>query len=132
MPHQILEISPNIVNLLDVNRLVEALHNCAAEQEALALGGIRTRVYTASHTRIADNAPDYGFIAVYLRIAEGRSEEVRKDMGTKLMDCLCAFVDEHLGNAPIALSYEVQEIKKDMRWNRNRVPEFMNAGEDTS
>ncbi len=132
MPHQILEVSPNIENLLDIERLVEALHNCAAQQEALALGGIRTRVYTASHYRIADNSPDYGFIAVYLRIAEGRSEEVRKEMGTELMECLCAFVDENLGNAPLALSYEVQEIERDMRWNRNRVPEFMNAGDNTS
>lgn len=125
MPHQIVEVSPNIESMLDLNGLIKALHDCAARQEALALGGIRTRVYTASHTLIADDSPDYGFIAVYLRIAEGRSEEVRKAMGEQLMQCLCEFVDSQLGEVPLALSYEVQEIQKDMRWNRNRVPDFM-------
>jgi len=125
MPHQILEVSPNIETMLDLNGLVKALHDCVGRQDALALGGIRTRVYTASHTLIADESSDYGFIAVYLRIAEGRSEEVRKKMGEELMQCLCDFVDKQLGSAPLALSYEVQEIQKEMRWNRNRVPEFM-------
>lgn len=125
MPHQIVEVSPNIATMLDLDGLVKALHDCAGRQEALALGGIRTRVYTASHTRIADDSPEYGFIAVYLRIAEGRPEAVRKEMGEQLMQCLCEFVDEQLGIVPLALSYEVQEIQKDMRWNRNRVPEFM-------
>ncbi|NKB35024.1 MAG: hypothetical protein GKR91_18160 [Pseudomonadales bacterium] len=132
MPHQIVEVSSNIESLLDLDRLVQALHHCAAEQEALALGGMRTRVYTASQTLIADESPDYGFIAVYLRIAEGRPEEVRKVMGTKLMECLCTFVDDNLGNVPLALSYEIQEIEADMRWNRNRVPEFMSSGENSS
>lgn len=132
MPHQILEVSPNIQKILDIDSLVETLHCRAAKQQALALGGMRTRVYTASHVRIADNFPDYGFIAVYLRIAEGRSEKVRKEIGSILMKCLCEFVDERLGNAPLALSYEIQEIKADMRWNRNRVPEFMKAGDAPS
>ena len=52
--------------------------------------------------------------------------DVRKQMGQELMNCLCDYVDEQLGNAPLALSYEIQEIESDMRWNRNKVPEFMN------
>ncbi len=44
------------------------------------------------------------------------------------MQCLVDFVDEKAGNVPLALSYEIQEIKADMRWNRNRIPEFMNEG----
>ena len=125
MPHQIVEVSPNIEKMLDLDGLVQALHQCAAKQEALALGGIRTRVYTASHTVIADESGGFGFIAAYLRIAQGRSVEVRKKMGQELMNCLCDYVDEQLGNAPLALSYEIQEIESDMRWNRNKVPEFM-------
>ena len=94
-------------------------------QEALAIGGVRTRVYKSSHTIIADESSSYGFIAVYLRIVEGRPSDVRKKMGQELMQCLCDNVDEQAGDVPLALSYEIQEINADMRWNRNRVPSFM-------
>ena len=128
MPHQIVEVSPNIGEMLDIKTLSQTLHRCAVGQDALAIGGVRTRVYKASDTIIADESSSYGFIAVYLRIAEGRPEEVRKNMGEQLMQCLVDFVDDKAGNVPLALSYEIQEIKADMRWNRNRIPEFMNEG----
>lgn len=131
MPHQIIEVSPNIGEILDVKVLSQSLHRCALGQEALAIGGVRTRVYQASQTIIADESSSYGFIAVYLRIVEGRSDEIRKQMGEKLMQCLCDCVDEQAGDVPLALSYEIQEIKSDMRWNRNRIPEFMNGGIDS-
>ena len=43
------------------------------------------------------------------------------------MQCLCETVDKQAGDVPLALSYEIQEIKVDMRWNRNRVPSFMSS-----
>ena len=39
------------------------------------------------------------------------------------MQCLFAeTVDKQAGDVPSAPSYEIQEIKADMRWNRNRAP----------
>mgnify|MGYP001158189342 FL=1 len=125
MPHQIIEVSNNIEEIVDLTILSQVLHRCAVRQEALAIGGVRTRVYKSSQTIIADESSSYGFIAVYLRIVEGRPSGVRKKMGQDLMQCLCDNVDEQAGNVPLALSYEIQEINADMRWNRNRVPSFM-------
>ena len=56
---------------------------------------------------------------------------VRKKMGQDLMQCLCDNVDEQAGDVPLALSYEIQEINADMRWNRNRVPSFMTNEDST-
>jgi 5-carboxymethyl-2-hydroxymuconate isomerase len=132
MPHQIIEVSSNLSEKLDLSELVQALHQCAAQQDALPLGGLRTRVHIASHCLIADQSPDYGFIAVYLRIAEGRPLETRQEMGTALYECLCKHIDEKLNDAPIALSYEIQEINTETRWNRNKIPEFMSQQESSS
>ena len=52
-------------------------------------------------------------------------------MGQDLMQCLCDNVDEQAGDVPLALSYEIQEINADMRWNRNRVPSFMTNEDST-
>ena len=132
MPHQIIEVSANLSKQLNLDELVQALHQCAAQQEALPLGGLRSRVHIASHCLIADQSPDYGFIAVYLRIAEGRPLEIRKEMGAALHECLCKHIDSVLKDAPVALSYEIQEIDTETRWNRNRVPEFMSQQESSS
>ena len=127
MPHQIVEVSENVEEFIDLKILSQALHRCAVSQEALKIGGVRTRVSKSHLTIIADESSNYGFIAVYLRIAEGRSSDVRKKMGEELMQCLCETVDKQAGDVPLALSYEIQEIKVDMRWNRNRVPSFMSS-----
>jgi len=132
MPHQIIEVSSNISEKLELDGLVKALHECAAQQEALPLGGLRTRMHIAPHSLIADQSPEFGFIAVYLRIAEGRPLETQKELGTILSNFLFKFIDDRLGDAPIALSYEIQEISTESRWNRNRIPEFMEDQEKSS
>ncbi|MDA1369960.1 MAG: hypothetical protein O2971_04240 [Proteobacteria bacterium] len=132
MPHQIIEVSPNLPEVLDLKSLVQALHECAAEQEALPLGGLRTRVHIAAEHLIADQSPAFGFIAVYLRIAEGRTDAIKKQIGAALFQCLCHFVDSALGEAPVALSYEIQEINPNFRWNRNKIADFMVGQQESS
>ena len=132
MPHQIIEVSSSVADMLDLDDLVCELHEVAAKQEALPLGGLRTRIHIASRSLVADQSPNLGFIAVYLRIAEGRSIEVRKAVGEALFMCLCEHIDSQVGDAPLALSYEIQEIIAETRWNRNRVPEFMSVQESSS
>ena len=132
MPHQIIEISPSIFDMLDVDDLACDLHETASQQEGLPLSGLRTRIHIASRSLVADQSPNFGFIAVYLRIAEGRSIKTRKAIGEALFKCLCEHIDSQVGDAPLALSYEIQEIIKETRWNRNRVPEFMSVRENSS
>ena len=54
MPHQIIEISENIEEFIDLKILSQALHRCAVSQEALKIGGVRTRVSKSHLTIIAD------------------------------------------------------------------------------
>ena len=132
MPHQIIEVSSSVADMLDLDDLVCELHEVAAKQEALPLGGLRTRIHIASRSLVADQSPNLGFIAVYLRIAEGRSIEGRKAVGEALFTSLCEHIDSQVRDAPLALSYEIQEIIAETRWNRKRVPEFMSVQESSS
>ena len=132
MPHQIIEVSPSLRESLELKQLVQELHSCASNLEALPLNGLRTRVHIAAEQLIADQAAGYCFIAVYLRIGEGRTEKVKKQMGEDLFQCLCGFVDNAMGDVPIALSYEIQEIDPHFRWNRNSIPKFMHIQESSS
>lgn len=135
MPHQIIEYSANLATRLDVPGLVDALHHAAAGIEELPIGGLRTRAYAADTFQIADGHPDNAFIAVYLRIGEGRSVETRERVGHALFTVLKDYTAEAFARSPIALSYEVQEIDPRTRWNHNNLRDHMairEAAEDAN
>ena len=123
VPHQIIEYSANLDELLDISTLVDALHLCAEGQEELPMGGLRTRAYPSRDYLVADRHPDNAFIAVYLRIGEGRREEVLERAGKTLFDTLCEAVKDTFDDHPLALSYEIQLIDPRLRWNKNNLRE---------
>lgn len=129
MPHQIIEYSANLPQWLNIDELVDALHHAAAGQEALPIGGLRTRAYPAEQYQIADGHPDNAFIAVYLRLGEGRKEELLETVGRELSHQLFEFVKGVLGDHPIALSFEIQEIDLRKRWNDNNMREHITRRE---
>ena len=57
MPHQIIEYSSNLETKIDIDGLVAALHNRAAELEPLPLAGLRTRAFGSTQFRVADSDP---------------------------------------------------------------------------
>ncbi len=85
MPHQTIEYSANLETELDITELIRVMHDTAANVEALPLGGLRTRAVAREYYRIADAHPDNTFINVVLRIAPGRSNEIKKDAGDVLL-----------------------------------------------
>ena len=125
MPHQIIEYSSNLETQVDMDGLVAALHNRAAELEPIPLAGLRTRAFASTHFRVADSDPNNAYIAVYLRIAKGRGEDTRITIGQTLHECLCDYVKEIYDRDPIALSYEIQEIEPTARWNTNNLREHL-------
>ena len=125
MPHQVIEYSANLASVVDIDGLVTALHDTAAWIDALPLGGLRTRAVAREHYRIADAHPDNAFVNVYLRIAPGRSFEVRQEAGEKLFEALCNFLEPTYSSSPLALSYEIRELDADLRWKKNNLREYM-------
>ncbi len=125
MPHQIIEYSANLDDDLDIDELVHALHDTAVGIDALPIGGIRTRAVRRDHYCIADGHPDNSFINVTLRIAEGRPLDVRKAAGERLFGALRNFVDSIYAGRPLALSYEIQEIKPETRWKAGNIRDYL-------
>jgi len=129
MPHQTIEYSANLEPELDIEALVRVLHETAASIDALPIGGLRTRAVARQHYRIADGHPDNAFINVFLRIAPGRSFDVRKAAGEKLFQALCEYLEPIYSSSPLAISYEIQELDADLRWKKNNLREYLAARE---
>lgn len=124
MPHQIIEYSANLEEELDIEALVEAMHDAAVMCDALPIGGIRTRAARRELYRISDGHPDNLFINVTLRIAP-RPPEVKKDVGERLFRALREFVQPVFDQRPIALSLEIQDIDPDFRWKLGNIRDYI-------
>jgi len=119
MPHLIIEHSANVEQYANVTELVDALHEAALATGLAPADALRTRAASRSTYAIADRHPDNAFIAVTIRLGEGRTDEQKQAFVAALM----AALDDTLGNAQrnIMLSVECQEIVADFRVNKNNL-----------
>ena len=123
MPHIIAEYSANLEDRLDVQALVDDLHQAAIDSQVAELVGIRSRAVGRAYFRVADGNPANGFVHITVRLRRGRPENVRQTLGAALL----AAADKRLVSVypthPIGLTVEVQEIDPDMTFRRNTLRE---------
>jgi len=128
MPHFILEYSANLTPRVDIAAAVEVVRKAAVETGIFPLGGIRVRAIRCDHYAIADGSPDMGFLAVLLRLGEGRDLATRQRAGEHIFKALSDFLDPVFANSKFALSFDMQINAKDMSWKRNNIHQHL-AGE---
>lgn len=123
MPHIIAEYSANLEDRLDVQALVNDLHQATIDADVAELVGIRSRAVRRTHFRVGDGNPANGFMHIVARLRRGRSDEKRKALGQVLL----AAADKRLAGVypshPVALTVEVHEIDPDMTFRRNTLRE---------
>ena len=129
MPHQIIEYSANLEADLDIDRLVQTMHETAVGIDALPIGGIRTRAARRDVYRVSDSHPDNTFINVTLRIAP-RPSEIKKEVGELLFGALRRFVQPAFDKRPMALSLEIQEIDAEFRWKHSNIRDYLAQRKD--
>lgn len=125
MPHLNIEYSANLEDALDVQALVERIHETALETGIFPLGGVRTRAEPRKYYRIANGDPRAAYIHMMVRIGSGREVDTRRAAGDRLFAALCDFTDELYQSRPLALSFELHEIPPDMAWRKNNLHELL-------
>jgi len=125
MPHQIVEYSANLEGKLEIGKLLLLLHETAAGIDAFPRAALRTRAARREHYRIADNHPDNAFVHVLLRIAPGRTMEVKRAAGDRIFQVLCDFLAPVQQTSPLGISFEIQEINPELRWKKNNLTAYL-------
>jgi 5-carboxymethyl-2-hydroxymuconate isomerase len=125
LPHLIVEYSANIEERIALDALLDKLHTCALATGVFPLGGLRIRAHRADVYRIADNAPENGFVHLTALIGHGRPLDVQQRAG----EALFAVVTEHLaalyGESPLAISLNVQEFHPVLNFKKNNLHEHV-------
>ena len=115
MPHLVILYTPNIELRTDLSALCRSLADTMlslrdeAGKPVFPIGGTRVLAYPAAHYAVADGKGDYGFMYLNVRMATGRSEAVKKEVG----DSLLAVVKQHVApifdQEPIGITLQVDE-----------------------
>ena len=125
MPHQIIEYSANIESQIDIQELVDFVHEVATGIDVFPLGGLRTRAARRDYCKIADGHPDNAFLHLTWKLGSGRPEEVRKAAGDLMFGKLCGFLEPVYAGSPLAISFEIQEIHPTLTYKKNNLREHM-------
>ena len=127
MPHFTLEYSANLDDRLDIGAVVELVRRAAVQTGIFPLGGIRVRAIRCEHYAIADGNPEFGFLAMVLRLGEGRDLATRKKAGEAIFHALSSHLDPVFSAGKFALSFDMQVNDKETSWKRNNIHEALKA-----
>jgi len=127
MPHFTIEYSANLDKRIDMAAVVGLVRKAAIETGIFPLGGIRVRALRCEHYAIADGNPQHGFLAMVLRLGEGRDLAARKKAGEHIFKALSAHLDPVFAASKFALSFDMQINDKETSWKRNNLHEALKA-----
>ena len=125
MPHLIVEYSANIEDQIALDALLDKLHTCALGTGVFPLGGLRVRAHRADAFRIADKAPDNGFVHVTALIGHGRPLDVQQRAAEELFAVLTKHLESLYEKSPLALSLNVQEFHPVLNFKKNNLHEYV-------
>jgi len=131
MPHVIVEYSANLENELEVQGLLDALHDTALRTGVFPIGGLRTRAARRESYRIADGHVQNAFVHVVLRIGHGRDLDTRKQAAQAVFDALCLHLQPVFAHSPLAISLELQEIDPVLSYKKNNLHDYVRQRQAT-
>jgi 5-carboxymethyl-2-hydroxymuconate isomerase len=127
MPHFTIEYSANLEDRVDIAALVELVRTSAIETGIFPVGGIRVRAIRCEHYAIADGRDGFAFLAMLLRLGEGRDLAARKRAGEHIFAKLSQELDPLFADDGFALSFDMQINDKETSWKRNSIHDLLIA-----
>jgi 5-carboxymethyl-2-hydroxymuconate isomerase len=125
LPHLVVEYSANVEDLIALDEMLDKLHGRALETGVFPLGGLRVRAYRADAYRVADKAPDNGFVHVTAMIGHGRPLDVQQRAGEQLFAALCEHLEPLYAKSPLAISLNIQEFHPVLNFKKNNLHEYV-------
>ncbi len=113
MPHCILEVSNNIVEIVDRQKLLLQINNCLADTGLFNLNDIKSRFIIHKDYVIGDGDKKCAFVSLNVSILSGRSQEIKNMISNKCLDLLKLAFTESLKKLKFSLTVQISELEKD-------------------
>lgn len=121
MPHFSIEYSANLAGKVDMQALVDVIHEAVVSLGPFPLGGLRVRAFPTDTYAIADRLPENAFIDMSFRIGAGRSEAEKKRAGEVIFSAVSEHLKTLFDTPHFMLSLEIREIDPELSWKKNSI-----------
>lgn len=120
MPQILLEYSSNIAELLSIGFpykiILKEIHRILNKVGKVKLENCKSRVLSHSNYYIADGATDHALLHLEITFMEGRSDELKKEMGEMmilyLQNYLNILIPEYENKLKIQITVHFQDIRR--------------------
>lgn len=127
MPHFTIEYSANLEQRADMAEIIEVVRKAAIETGIFPLGGIRVRAIRCDYSTMVDGNPEHAFLAMLLRLGEGRDLATRKAAGELIFKALCDHLAPVLASSTLAISFDMQVNDAATSFKRNNLHDYLAA-----
>ena len=122
MPHVIVEYTNNLGDDARIPQLLQTVNETLMAQNGVfPTGGIRSRAIKLTDYRVADGKEDDAFVHVTLKIAAGRTPEVKKAACDALFEAIKAHFSAAFARRYLALSMELTEFSESGSYKHNNI-----------
>jgi 5-carboxymethyl-2-hydroxymuconate isomerase len=125
MPHFTIEYSANVGERTDIGAVVELVRRAAVESGIFPVGGIRVRAIRCDHYAIADGSADFGFLAMLLRLGEGRDLAARQAAGEHIFKELANYLEPVFATSLFSLSFDMTINDAATSWKKNNIHDHL-------
>jgi 5-carboxymethyl-2-hydroxymuconate isomerase len=119
MPHITIEFSDGAAARADIRATVDAVHRVALDSGVFPVGGIRTLARISPCSSVFDGAERNSFVQIDIRVAPGRSTEVKQAVLRDILAAAEAALAPLFAHGPTGLQVEMSEFDAPMRVSRN-------------
>lgn len=112
MPHCILEYSANVPGRPDLRSLLLRLHEALAATGEFRLRDVKSRAVRHEVFAVEDGAADRSFVALEIRILEGRSDALKAAVSERALELLTDAFPEAFASGRCSFSVEVSDLHR--------------------
>ena len=111
MPHLTIEYTKNVEQEFTFDDLFARLHQVLVDVAALPIGNCKSRARRLDDYYIADGGPQHAFLHLAIRFMEGRSIELKRQIGRGCLEILEEFCCSPAG-LELQITVEIQDIER--------------------
>lgn len=112
MPQISLEYTDNLTQEINTAKIFRNIHQVLGEVAGIPLANCKSRANRLNDFYIADGDSKNAFIHLEVRFIEGRSAEIRSEIGEQCLEQLQAYFAESVSSQNLQITVEIHDIHK--------------------
>ena len=112
MPQITLEYTNNLDPQRPFTPLLDDIHRALNSVAAVNLGNCKSRVRVVNEFHIADGAAEHAFAHIEVRLLEGRSDVVKRELGGKILELVKHWFDVGDRALQVQVTVEITDIRR--------------------